>query len=284
MKRTLSLLLVTGLAVLSFCACNGAPEVSAQPQVLALSATPVPTPPPTPTPTPSPAPTPVPTPTPPLHGLVIGIDPGHQRVYNPEPEPIAPGSSTTKQKTAGGARGATTGVLEYEVNLAVGLLVRDRLASLGATVYLTRDSNDVDLSNRERAEFFNEHEVDLALRLHCNGSDNKKLHGAFMIIPAKHRTEHYDTCRAAAICIIEEYCRATGLQECYLDNDGLSERGDQTGFNWCTRPIVAIEMGFLTHAEDEQRLADPAFHATMADGLCDGIVRWYTGLADTAGS
>lgn len=251
--------------------------------MLALSATSVPTPPPTPAPTPSPEPTPDPTPTPPLFGLVIGLDPGHQRIYNPDPEPVAPGSSTTKQKTAGGARGANTGVLEYEVNLAVGLLLRDRLEALGATVCLTRDSNDVDLSNRERAEFFNERDVDLALRLHCNGSDNKKLHGAFMIIPAKHRTEHYDTCRAAAICIIEEYCRATGLQECYLDNDGLSERGDQAGFNWCTRPIVAIEMGFLSHAEDEQLLADPAFHATMADGLCDGIVRWYTGTVGTAG-
>lgn len=282
MKRIPSLLLFAGLAALALCACNRAPEVSAQPQVLALSATSVPTPPPTPAPTPSPEPTPDPTPTPPLFGLVIGLDPGHQRIYNPDPEPVAPGSSTTKQKTAGGARGANTGVLEYEVNLAVGLLLRDRLEALGATVCLTRDSNDVDLSNRERAEFFNERDVDLALRLHCNGSDNKKLNGAFMIIPAEYRTDHYDTCRAAAICIIEEYCRATGLQECYLDNDGLSERGDQAGFNWCTRPIVTIEMGFLTHAEDEQLLADPAFHATMADELCDGIVRWYTGTAGTA--
>lgn len=84
-----------------------------------------------PTPCPTAVPTPEPTPVPPLLGAVIGIDPGHQYIYDPAQEPIAPGDSRTKQKVAGGARGPRTGALEYEINLAVGLLLRDRLEELG---------------------------------------------------------------------------------------------------------------------------------------------------------
>lgn len=93
--------------------------------------TPVPSPAPTaiptntPTPTAVPTDTPAPTPTPlPMAGIVIGIDPGHQRIYDPKPEPVAPGSSQTKQRVAGGARGVKSRVLEYQVNLAVGLMLR----------------------------------------------------------------------------------------------------------------------------------------------------------------
>lgn len=96
--------------------------------------TPVPSPPPTAiptntsTPTAVPTDTPAPTPTPlPMAGIVIGIDPGHQRIYDPKPEPVAPGSSQTKQRVAGGARGVKSRVLEYQVNLAVGLMLRDLL-------------------------------------------------------------------------------------------------------------------------------------------------------------
>ena len=74
--------------------------------------TPVPTPAPTPTPEPTPTPSPSPTPGP-LEGIIIGLDPGHQLVYNPAPEPVAPGSSETKQKVAGGCRGVKSGVYEY---------------------------------------------------------------------------------------------------------------------------------------------------------------------------
>lgn len=156
--------------------------------VITLPPTPAATPTPAPTPTPTPEPTPEPTPTPeplPLAGVVIGLDPGHQAHSNSEHEPVAPGSSSTKKKVSSGTYGRFTGVKEHEVNMAVGLLLRDLLEKAGATVIMTRESADVDISNAERAELFNEHEVDLGLRLHCNGSDDPEVHGAFMLVPAE---------------------------------------------------------------------------------------------------
>lgn len=245
--------------------------------VEAQTAVPAATVPPTPSPTPTAAPTDTPTPTPtpkPLEGIVIGIDPGHQRVYNPAPEPVAPGSSQTKQKVAGGCRGVKSGVYEYEVVQSVGLYLRDLLEELGATVVMTHETVDVDISNIERAQMFNDHNVDLGIRLHCNKADDKKVKGAFMLIPSEKRTEFYAFNRRAAETVLAAYLEETGLSMRY--KDGITERGDQTGFNWCTRPIINIEMGHLSNPDEDALLSTDAFQQKMAQGLCNGILQFFT--------
>ena len=39
----------------------------------------------------------------------------------------------------------------------------------------------------------------------------------------------------------------------------MTYRSDQTGFNWCTRPIINIEMGHLSNPDDDKLLSDEAF-------------------------
>ena len=68
----------------------------------------------------------------PLEGLVIGIDPGHQLRANTGVEPVAPGSKVMKRKVSWGTQGRYSGVPEREVNLSVGLKLRDMLEELGA--------------------------------------------------------------------------------------------------------------------------------------------------------
>lgn len=241
-----------------------------------LTPIPVPTPSPSPAPTDTPEPTatPAPTPTPkPLEGLAIGIDPGHQRIYDPKPEPVAPGSSTTKQKVAGGCRGVKSGVYEYEVNLNVGLKLRDLLEEQGATVVMTHDTLDVNISNIERAQLFNERNVDLGIRLHCNKASERKTRGAFMLIPKENRTKFYDFNLRAAETVLKAYLEETGLPMRY--KTGITERGDQTGFNWCERPIINIEMGHLSNPDEDLLLSDEAFQSKMAQGLCNGIVAFF---------
>ena len=255
--------------------------VAEEPEVIAVTTepeTPIPVPTATPTPeptdTPEPTAAPSPTPTPrPLEGLVIGIDPGHQRVYDPKPEPVAPGSSTTKQKVAGGCRGVKSGVYEYEVNQNVGLYLRDLLEEQGATVVMTHETLDVNISNSERAQLFNEYNVDLGIRLHCNKASDKKTRGAFMLIPTEKRTSFYAFNRRAAETVLAAYLEETGLPMRY--KDGITERSDQTGFNWCERPIINIEMGHLSNPEEDALLSTDAFQQKMAQGLCNGIVAFF---------
>ena len=61
--------------------------------------------------------------------ILIAIDPGHQSpdIDMSGQEPNAPGSGDFKQKSAGGTVGRFTGIPEYELNLEIALMLRDRL-------------------------------------------------------------------------------------------------------------------------------------------------------------
>lgn len=219
----------------------------------------------------SPTESPTPEPTPaagPLDGLVIGLDPGHQAQGNSDPEPVSPDSSETKPKVSSGTAGVASGIDEHVVNLNVGLKLRDMLEEAGATVVMTRTSADVDISNVERAELFNEEQVDLAVRLHCNGVDDQSEQGAFMIVPKSN--PYKDDCDRAAELILNNYIETTGLND-----KGILTMGNQTGFNWCERPIVNIEMGHMSNPDEDLLITDKDFQSTMAEGIYKGILAYF---------
>lgn len=246
------------------------PDATPDVDTVDLSSAEAPTLPPTPTPSPEPTPTPTP---PPLRGIKIGLDPGHQQRANINEEPIAPDEETYKAKCSSGTRGIATGIYEYEVNLQVALKLKALLEEAGAEVFLTRETNNVNISNRERAEFFNENEVDLAVRLHCNGTDDTSVRGAFMLLPAKERTSFYNENLRLATAIIEQYCKETGIAT--LKRNGITYRSDQTGFNWCTRPIVCIEMGHMSNESEDLLLTNDTFQDKMAFGIYRGILAYF---------
>lgn len=85
------------------------------------------------------------------HKCVV-IDAGHQRQGDPKQEPIGPGASEAKPCVSDGTSGRFTGSPEYELNLAVALKLQELLEQRGYRVVMTRTDNDVNLSNRARAE------------------------------------------------------------------------------------------------------------------------------------
>lgn len=76
-----------------------------------------------------------------LSGYVIGIDPGHQLHGNSAKEPVLPGSNEMKSKVTSGTQGIWTKTPEYEVNLRVGMILKELLEQQGATVIMTREVN-----------------------------------------------------------------------------------------------------------------------------------------------
>jgi N-acetylmuramoyl-L-alanine amidase len=208
-----------------------------------------------------------------LKGIVICIDPGHQKRANLKMEPLAPESSEMKYKVSGGTSGVITKIPENQLTLDVAMLLKTELEKLGATVIMTRDKNDVDISNVARAEIANAANADLNIRLHADGSTNSKSHGISMLIPGSKYIKDKEllaNSRKAGKDVLEAVIASTGAKSI-----GLIERTDLTGFNWSKVPSILIEMGFMTNPEEDRKLADNEYRKLIARGMADGVVKYF---------
>ena len=218
---------------------------------------------------------PVPVDIPILTGVKIGIDPGHQAKGNSDKEPIAPDSREMKAKVSSGTAGVKTRVAEYVVNLDVSLKLRDALEALGAEVYMTRETHDVNISNVERALMMNDLGVDLVLRIHCNGANDKSVHGTGLYITKT--GDIAEESLAAAEVILPAMIEASGAKNC-----GIFKRDTYTGMNWSTVPCILVEMGYMSNPEEDVLLNDPDYQQKLVEGMVRGIVD-YIRTRDEAG-
>ena len=204
-----------------------------------------------------------------LANVVIGIDPGHQQNADPEQEPVYPDNAhKTKDRMSPGAVGIRSGIEEHEVNLAVSLKLAEYLQAAGASVVLSRSTNDVNISNIERAELMNEAQVDFWIRIHCNSSNSQRTNGALVIVPGKDMTIH-DGSVELGKQILAGFCAATGAA-C----KGVSYTSTQTGFNWSKSPVVTIEMGYLSNPEEDALLGRESYQFCCAEGIFAGIAAY----------
>jgi N-acetylmuramoyl-L-alanine amidase len=207
------------------------------------------------------------------NGYVVCIDPGHQSSGDSSTEPNGPNSSSMKARVTGGTHGTTTGVYEYELTLTISQQLRNELESRGYTVYMTRESHDVNISNMERAQYATSVGADITVRIHANGSDNAAISGALALAPSSGNA--YISYLAAdsqylSRCILDSYCAATGMS-----NQGVSGNDTMTGINWCTMPVTILEMGYMTNASDDVNMENAAFQQQMVQGIANGIDTYF---------
>ena len=204
---------------------------------------------------------------------VIVIDPGHQGQGDSRKEPVGPGSSVMKARVTSGTTGCVSGLDEYELNLQVSMLLRTELESRGYTVYMTRETHDVNISNKERAEYASSVGGDILVRIHANGDDNSSVNGALCMAPSDSNafvSALAPESQRLSQCIIDSYCQATGLR-----NRGVMITDDMSGINWSTMPVTIVEMGFMSNAGDDSKMADSDFQKKMVDGIADGIDQYF---------
>ncbi len=206
----------------------------------------------------------------PLTGIIIGIDPGHQTKANSEQEQIAPGSKETKAKTSSGTQGVKSRVPEYEVNLDVSLQLKSALEAQGATVVMTRETNDVTISNIERAQMMNEAGADLVLRIHCNGANDSSVHGIGLYV--RKTGDCAEESYAAAAYILPAMAETTGAKA-----NGIYERDTYTGLNWSEVPAILVEMGYMSNPDEDRKLVDPDYQALLVNGIVDGVCAYFAG-------
>ena len=211
-------------------------------------------------------------------GKIVVIDPGHQGHGDSGQEPIGPGASETKPRVSSGTSGSVSGLDEYELNLIVSLQLRDELQSRGYTVYMTRETHDVSMSNKERADYAASVGGDVFVRIHANGSEDSSVSGALTMAPSDGNpflsSDLITQSQALSQCVIDSYVAATGF-----NNQGVYMTDDMSGINWCSMPVTIVEMGYMSSPSDDAAMTDPSMQVNMVDGIANGIDQYFASQA-----
>ena len=214
----------------------------------------------------------------PNRSRVIVIDPGHQLKGSNALEPNGPDSEVMKAEVTWGATGVYTGQTEYELNLAVALLLRDELIRRGYSVVMIRETNNISISNMERAEIANKYEAAAYIRIHANSWTDNTMRGAMTICQSA--SNPYPTCAAhyrksynLSRFVLDEFCDQTGISKL-----NMREMDDMTGTNWSRVPTTIIEMGFLSNKSDDTLMATDYFRQEAAIGIANGLDAYFEWL------
>ncbi|HWQ71574.1 MAG TPA: N-acetylmuramoyl-L-alanine amidase [Desulfitobacteriaceae bacterium] len=208
---------------------------------------------------------------------VICIDAGHGNPNHPvRYEKIAPASEILKPATAYGTVGVSTKIPEYQLTMTVSAKIRDKLRLLGAEVIMTRESNETDLGNIERAETANKNSADISLRIHADGSEDSSVTGISVLYPGnKYITneEMINKSKLAANFVLNGLVESTNGR-----SRGIVARNDLTGFNWSKVPAVLIEMGFLTNPAEDQALNTDDYQNKIVEGIIKGLNDYFNSI------
>ena len=200
---------------------------------------------------------------------VVVIDPGHQAKADLTPEPLGPGSPESKEKATVGAVGVATKRHESRVALDISVRLKTKLVAAGVKVIMTRTSDDVDVSNVQRAQIANEARADLLVRVHADAAASAEVRGVSVLYPAGNAwtAPIGASSRRAAAAVDAALVRATGARDL-----GTSGRCDLVGFNWSKVPTVLVEAGSLSNADEDRLLATPGYQDKVAAGVASGVL------------
>lgn len=186
----------------------------------------------------------------PLEGLKIAVEAGHG------------GEST-------GAVGLS-GILEKDINLDLALKFGMIIQDMGGEVIQIRDS-DTTMSLIEKRDRAISSGADILISIHANAAGTNQ---GYLRVPGT--STYYHNPFWAPLAEFT-YNRLLDL--------GLEEFGVVGSFNYTvTRvtqiPAILVEQAFLTHAEDEEKLADPDFRLEMAQKISQGLVDYLNYMRD----
>lgn len=184
-----------------------------------------------------------------LKGKVIVLDPGH-------------GGSNP------GATGSNT--RESDNNLAVGLMLRDKLVQAGAKVILTRESDrtvapegsTLGQELKARVDIAESNNADIFVSIHTNDNSDRNITGAMTF---------YNSSQSQTL--------ATDVQSQLIKQTGAVDKGTSTATYYVLRntsmPSVLVEMGFISNPDEAARLSDKSYRNNIAQGIYNGLAEYF---------
>ena len=218
----------------------------------------------------------------PLAGKVVGIDPGHNGRNYTDPGYIDHLIWNGREEEACDTTGTETagGYTEAQFNFNVAEYLAGDLRAEGATVVLTRTTNDgVGPCVTQRSELINRAHANVAIDIHADGGPANGR-GFAVLEPVAdgpndkviRKSEQFGADVRAAILA------HTPMPESdYYGSHGIIFRDDLAGLNLTAEPKILIETGNMRNAADARLLVSTAFQKQMARALADAIIRYLTG-------
>ncbi len=169
-----------------------------------------------------------------------------------------------------------TGVLEKDINLAITLAVDKLLRDAGLRTLLTR-SDDSYPTLGQRTDLANQAQANVFVSIHNNSSGD----------PASNGTETFYWGTAEEYSV-EGKKLAEAIHRNLIATLGSVDRGART--HWKNLHVLAAsdmpsalaEVGFLSNAEEEAKLSDPAYRQKAAEAIAHGVLEYLGWLPSTA--
>ena len=168
--------------------------------------------------------------------------------------------------------------LEKDINLAIGLYLKEYLAASGYSVKLTRET-DTSLADpgahnqklsdfKNRSKFINDCAPSAVISIHQNSYQDEKVQGTQVFHSGATESSFLASC-------IQEQCRRI------LNPDNhrqIKENSDYYLFRHVTCPIVIVECGFLSNYREANLLITEEYQRETAWAIYMGAVQFLKTL------
>lgn len=158
------------------------------------------------------------------------------------------------------------GVLEKDINLQIGLRVRDKLEEMGYQVVMTRE-DDTYLALDERVGLANQCGADAFISIHQNAFENVRISGL--------ETWYYgqDTQRDSRR--LAELIHREAVMKTTTEERELREDADFYVTTNTAMPACLVETGFLSNEKEREMLCSAEYQEALSSGIAQGIDLYF---------